>query len=814
MIRMEIACFMVLAFMATIYFVAKREKNKVHKIFSVFLIISMVHLVFDAITVKTVNNMQQVPKTVNDIFHRLFIGTMVILFYLIYRYIVAILEEDINDKIKISKLSIYILFIALLGIICLPIYYMETGEGNYSYGPAPYITYFSIAIYLCMVIYLMIKYWNKINSSKRMVITLSMSIELFVSLYQAIRPLSLVSGMGIMLINLSFYLLMENPDIRLVQQVKVEKKKAEEANVSKSIFLSHMSHEIRTPMNAIVGMTDVLLRTDIDEEQKEYLDNIKTSGHALIAIINDILDLSKIETGKMELVETEYDIKKELDNIRMIINNLIGDKPIKLLYDIDEKLPVILYGDGIRLRQVIINLLNNAVKFTDGGSIKLSVNVLSEKDDIVELKFSVKDTGIGIKNDDLKKLFEAFVQLDVKKNSGKESTGLGLAISSKIVELMGGKISVKSEYGVGSEFCFIIRQKLVDESMYPKEEAHVEFVAPNARILIVDDDAMNRKVSVKLIEHLKVQIDVADSGKTAIEMVKKKKYDVVFMDHMMPVMDGIETTRYIRNLPNEYYKNLPIIAFTANVMVDAEKLFYEVGMNGVLSKPIDTNKLEQFIYKYVPKDNIIISEKTVEESNTTDVETIEGIDVDEGIKNSGSVDLFYELMGDFHTLIDSKTNKLQKYIKEGMIRDYTIEVHALKNASRLIGAIELAEEFAKLEYYGNKMDEENINKYTDKVLELYSRYKIYLEPYGKKTSKEKNALPVSEIKNIIKTINYGVENFDLDLADKAMNELENVRLPDSCDALMVDLRIFMSDVAMEEILDLTSKMIEILEIGE
>lgn len=257
-------------------------------------------------------------------------------------------------------------------------------------------------------------------------------IQIVGTIFQFLYHLSLISGMGIMLINLSFYLTLENPDILLLNQVKEEKRKAEEANAAKSIFLSHMSHEIRTPMNAIVGMTDILLRTDVTDQQREYLESIKSSGHALVALINDILDLSKIEAGKMELVDDVYSFRRMIRDVRAIITNRIGEKPVELVMDIDDSIPHHLYGDGLRIRQIIINLMNNAVKFTESGHVKLSVKEISHlpEEEAIELSFSVEDTGQGIKKEDLKKLFGAFAQVDIQKNKGKEGTGLGLAISS------------------------------------------------------------------------------------------------------------------------------------------------------------------------------------------------------------------------------------------------------------------------------------------------------------------------------------------------------------------------------------------------
>lgn len=825
MLRMEMACFMVVLFMGILYFAVKHEKTKLHRVFSALLIVSMLHLGFDALTVYTVNHMDVVPVWLNDLAHRLFIGTMVTIFYLVYCYIVILIRDEIGEDIRMLKRSKCLYVFAIVCVCVLPIYYKEADQSNYAYGMAAYMTYICVAVYLLMVIRLLICYRTRIRKRELLAISAAMAIEIVVSVYQAFHPTALLSGMGIMLIILAFYLFMQNPDILLVKQVQIEKEKAEQANAYKSVFLSNISHEIRTPMNAIVGMTDILLRTELTEEQRDYLSNIKTSGHALVAIINDILDISKIEAGKMTLVEDDYDIKRELRNIQMIIENQIGEKPIRLVYDIDERLPGRLYGDCVRIRQIIINLLNNAVKFTDEGQITLSVAVAEERvtetgdAESYRLDISVSDTGQGIKEEDFVKLFEAFEQVNKKLNSGKEGTGLGLAISSQLIDMMGGKLQVESVYGEGTRFYFSIVQKpaISQEEDADDAQVNMNFTAEGAKILVVDDDLINRKVAQGLLKPFRMQIDLAEDGKKALEMIRQKEYHIVFMDHMMPVMDGVEATKILREMDDKKYEKLPVVALTANAMKEAEEIFYGAGISDVLTKPIEMEHMCRVLRKWLP--TTLIREETSDDAREEQVQAkqnparqkealvIEGICVDAGIRNSGNRDLFFSTMGDFYTLIDAKANKIRKCLADDMIREYTIEVHALKNSARLIGALELAEEFAKLEKAGNEENEQVLHSDTEQVLSHYEDYKRILKPYGERQQREKREAGRDEMISCLEKIRLSVEEFDLDRTDMAMQELEEMRMPEECQNDMEQLRVYVTDVDMENIIQTADMML-------
>lgn len=535
-----------------------------------------------------------------------------------------------------------------------------------------------------------------------------------------IRDKGTLSGYSMLLVDIT-------EQHELMERVKEEKERADAANQAKSAFVSNISHEIRTPMNAIVGMTQIMLRQDdLSKQNRDYLANIQNSGNALLTLINDLLDLSKIESGKMELVEEEYDFMSMLSDLGMIILNRIGTKPVELLYDIDPDIPAKLYGDALRIRQIIINLMNNATKFTEKGYVRLTVKVNQIQGKDLELFLAVQDTGQGIRKEDLDKLFGTFQQVDTKKNHHKEGTGLGLSISRQLVELMHGTIGVTSEYGKGSEFHFTIRQQIADaqkaaritdgrqavisgnmenseaaallkdltekygltyindvmsyhqdgqpfyyftdrysllpeeqkqrlkeikaivcgmqnpmvESDLPKDlltmnkplysynfcnlienrrekteakaaapdrdhtqEASLQpkdFTAPEACILIVDDNEINRMVAEEMLKPLQLQMDTASDGRQALEMIQQKTYDLVLMDHLMPVMNGVEAVEALRKLDGAYYQTLPVIALTGNTGKDQQDEYLRAGMSDYLSKPIDMADIYQKVRKWIP----------------------------------------------------------------------------------------------------------------------------------------------------------------------------------------------------------------------
>ena len=605
----------------------------------------------------------------------------------------------------------------------------------------------------------------------------------------------------------------------------------EDANRAKTNFVSNMSHEIRTPMNSIVGITEILLRSRHSPKEQEYLLNIQSSGRVLLTIINDVLDCSKMEAGKMQLFDEPYDTCSLFHDLRISMENRIGHSGLELIYDIDQDIPCKLKGDMGRIRQVIINLVNNAIKYTEKGSVRFSVHVRQKNTDKVMLYYEVADTGIGIRKEDQKILFDAFQRVEMDRNRYVEGTGLGLTISQNLVNMMGGVIEVESEYGKGSRFFFTIEQTIIDptpvsavnyngqKDNVTEKEAECLFIAPEAHILLVDDNELNLVVAKELLKPLRMQIDTAENGLQAVKMVRGSQYDLVLMDHMMPVMDGIEAAKAIRALPEEKYQKLPIIALTANAMVDARKEFLNAGMNGFVAKPIDFTRICNQLKLWLPKD--LVRDVPKEEAKKLLADDLSdreiqpedpqmGFSFEEGVNHCGSKAALMKTIRIFYRTIDSKADKIEQCLKEGLISDYVVEVHALKSSALLIGALPLSEAAKELEGYGKQGKTELLEEKTPDLLAMYRDFKDILKPYADKEEAARQEASNGEWCQALQQIHQCIEQFDLDGVDRIMEKLEEYQIPECIRESMDQLRVYVADVSMEEIMELTDTMTELL----
>ncbi len=523
---------------------------------------------------------------------------------------------------------------------------------------------------------------------------------------------------------------------------------ANQANEAKSYFLSTMSHDIRTPMNAILGLNEMVLRDSRDDSIRMYSESIRTAGNTLLGIINDILDFSKIEAGKMELINVDYSFVSLLNDLVNMVQKKAEDKGLIFNLDIDRNIPATLNGDEIRIKQVIINILSNAVKYTGQGSVTFSAHArkLSDKPDSIMLKISVADTGTGIKPEDLGRLFVAFERIEEKKNRNIEGTGLGMAITQRFLDMMGSHLEVESEYGRGSVFSFELEQKVVKwdpigdfeeayrRSITERTSYHEKFTAPDARVLVVDDTPVNLTVFVSLLKRTGLKIDTAESGDEGISLFIKNHYDVIFLDHMMPDKDGIETLKEMKAITDTQNTLTPVICLTANAISGMREMYTNAGFDDYLTKPIDAERLETMLMQYLPDDKVtcVSGDDDIDEDEDQALPDflydIKEIDTDSGLNYCGDGESYVDALMMYMGSAEKKAEEIEKYRAAGDIKNVTIKVHALKSASRSIGALELGEFAERLEKAGDSGDQETLYQELDKLLLRYRQLARDLEP--------------------------------------------------------------------------------------
>ena len=641
----------------------------------------------------------------------------------------------------------------------------------------------------------------------------------------------------------------------MLKVVLAKCEEARSATKSKSRFLSNMSHEIRTPINAILGMNEMILRESDNRQIVEYAANIESSGKMLLSLINDILDFSKIEAGKMELVNVEYQMSSVLNDIVNMIKPRADEKKLKLEVDISKNMPNILYGDEVRIRQLAINLLTNAVKYTDKGSVRFIMDYKDVSDDCIEIYIGVKDTGRGIKDEDKAKLFDSFSRVSEKENYNIEGTGLGLSITKKLLDIMGGSIGVESEYNKGSLFYIKVNQKVVEhipigdfkeqfeKSIQTRAAYHRSFTAPEARILVVDDNIMNIQVVKGLLKNTKINIDTATSGQICIEMMKQSKYNIVLLDHMMPGMDGVDTLNVIKK--EHLADDIPVIALTANAVSGAREMYFEYGFNDYLTKPISGTKLEKSIRHWLPDELIhdeesgvdtgksivvspaggiedkkdddkefkdsedmtgydikLISSKITKESESEDNEVLpKCVDIEKAMLYSA--DGMKGIMCNIKLYIDNydKTRpKLVEMYSGDNYNEYSIYAHSLGSTSATVGIMELSELARAMEKAGIENDKNYIKVHHEQMIQMYDDIVGKLKESIRKYETE-NAIDIEDdgireieesfddddipdaddgkLKDILERLRAASDEFDSVVVDGIIEELEHVRISDN-----------------------------------
>lgn len=693
----------------------------------------------------------------------------------------------------------------------------------------------------------------------------------------------------------------------------------------KSDFLANMSHEIRTPMNAVIGMAEMAMREELPPAARNYINQIKEAGKSLLTIINDILDFSKIESGKMDIIVEDYEPMSVVSDVANIVMTRLKGKEVELVLDISPNLPNKLLGDNIRIKQVLLNIVNNAAKFTNVGKITVKMSYLQIDDGNIELNISVEDTGIGIKKEDRHKLFQSFQQLDSKRNRNIEGTGLGLVISKQLLNLMDGDIWVESEYEKGSKFSFALPQRVVDKTpcvsvkepgsrlvvslisnpyirgnlqndvenlgveyqeihslqelvslpslqsgkkcflfveksmfsaeveafvkenpqmtavllidffdtvSYEIENLHIikkplfvlsiamilnedsmqyddsnagvsefDFIAPDAEILIVDDNAVNLTVAEGLLEPLKMHVDTAASGKEAIEKISVFHYDIVFMDHMMPELDGVETTRIIRRFHQEY-NDVPIIALTANAVEGTKEMFCQEGMNDFVAKPIELRMLISKVRQWLPIEKIqkvYMSGTAPRDTKSANI-VVGDLDVAYAMKFLGNEELFWSVLKVYYKAIEKKAKLIKQLEEEENWTDFTIEVHALKSSSKQIGAMRLSERAAALEKAGNARDAEFIHKNTGRMLDQYLGYRFVFKPFLPDEKKEgggRENISVAGLLKYFEDMRTAMEDLDMDRMEEVVQKMDHYHYEDWQEEMYMRLKDAVEEIDVD-----------------
>ena len=733
---LQISALLYTIIIASVYFSKKRVNTLENKMFKYIIIVMIATIIMDIIS--SVHAIYFDKKIFSEYLIKAYLGGLIVWVYFFTYYVfcisspkhVGVIEFKEHPYRKHFEKAFLITCIIVIGIIAYmfhqPISYHVIGFKFYCEGPAMYVEYISAGVGIFLWLIAILRDIKNIEQKKYIPVFILFLTAIFTIIFQFLFPhLSLVTPLTAF-VTAVMYFTMENSDYHIIENLNKVRKKAEEANQAKTEFLSSMSHEIRTPLNAIVGFGQALAKEDISGTAKEEVQDILMASHTLLDIVDGILDISKIEADKIEIVNAEYNSRKLINEAVSLINARIGSKAIELKVIVDENLPDVLYGDCSRVKQIIINLLTNAVKYTAEGRILFQIKADNDlENDITKLTISVQDTGIGMSEESVKGLFTKFQRFDVEKNANVEGSGLGMTITKELVELMNGEIKVKSKLDEGSTFTVIIEQKIIHKKAETLDEPSAltqvcAFNASGQSILVVDDNKINLKVAERLLREYKVAIELVNSGSECIDLILDgKKYDLIFMDIMMPKMNGIET---LENLKNIVGFDMPVVALTADVISGMEEKYISKGFDDCLAKPIVEEELYYMLKRFLKETEDPVSSIKTKGTINTDSHNIElleenGISVASGLELLKDMDMYNITLKEFYNELQNKLKDLENFKNEGNMDDYSILAHALKTEARYVGCNELGDIAYEHELASKAKNEELINQ---KYIELES----------------------------------------------------------------------------------------------
>ena len=611
-ILLETIELLIAGFIAIMFYYGKSfdDSNHMSRLFGRVTVFVILNIILEGIASYVVAHNDICSVTVQLIFVGAFYVSLLCVIYSSIAYIKELINSDLPSLKKLSSWPSYVVFVLMLLLLFIPPLCIEIDGDKIGFSSNVFFCYVLLVVFEIFIGFLLIRYRNYINVRRRKIILSGYVIQAVCVVIQALSPHIFMASVAVILLYISFFMTLEDSDVKLIEQLNIETERATRANISKTEFIANVSHEIRTPINAVLGMDEMILRETKEDNVRQYAMDIKSAAQTLHGIINEILDMSKMESGKMEILPVNYNMRSLLNDAVNIIQMKMDEKQLKFEVNVDSTIPAGYQGDEMKIKQVLNNLLSNAVKYTVEGGVTLTIKGHKEPDHKEVLTFEVKDTGIGMRPEDLEQLFVAYKRFDAGVNKNVEGTGLGMTITMQILELLGSELKVESEYGKGSRFSFELVQDIWDDSPlgdfrnrssfadkeYTYEKA---FEAPEIKVLVVDDNTMNRKVFRGLLKDTKLLIDEAESGPVCLNLCKKNEYKIIFMDHMMPDMDGIETFHRLRQMEDNLSKGAKVIMLTANAVSGAREQYLDEGFDDFIAKPIIPQKLEEMIKKYI-----------------------------------------------------------------------------------------------------------------------------------------------------------------------------------------------------------------------